>query len=210
MPAPDPRNYLHLPLGDHQPDEINVVVEIPEGSRNKYEYDKTLDIFRLDRALHSSIHYPGDYGFCPRTLALDDDPLDVLVLAIQPTFTGCLVAARPIGLARHGRRAAKRTTRFSPSRWASPTSTKSTTTRRSSRTRCARSRIFSRPINARRQAHASSGLARRGLRAAHHLGGASTVLRDRGIIWNRQPKSRRSQTVGSRWPKRRRSMISKP
>jgi inorganic pyrophosphatase len=98
MPAPDPRNYLHLPLGDHQPDEINVVVEIPEGSRNKYEYDKTYDIFRLDRALHSSIHYPGDYGFCPRTLALDDDPLDVLVLAIQPTFSGCLLVARPIGL----------------------------------------------------------------------------------------------------------------
>jgi inorganic pyrophosphatase len=98
MAAPKPRNYLHLPLGDRQPDEINVVVEIPEGSRNKYEYDKALDIFRLDRALHSSIHYPGDYGFAPQTLALDDDPLDVLVLAIVPTFSGCLVAARPIGL----------------------------------------------------------------------------------------------------------------
>jgi inorganic pyrophosphatase len=96
--APTPRNHLYLPLGDRQPDEINVVVEIPEGSRNKYEYDKTLDIFRLDRVLHSSIHYPGDYGFAPQTLALDGDPLDVLVLAIQPTFTGCLVAARPIGL----------------------------------------------------------------------------------------------------------------
>ncbi|HEV7180007.1 MAG TPA: inorganic diphosphatase, partial [Candidatus Baltobacteraceae bacterium] len=57
-----PRNYLHLPLGERQPDEINVIVEIPEKSRNKYEYDKTLDIFRLDRALHSAIHYPGDYG----------------------------------------------------------------------------------------------------------------------------------------------------
>jgi inorganic pyrophosphatase len=98
MTAPTPRNHLYLPLGARQPDEINVVVEIPEGSRNKYEYDKDLDIFRLDRVLHSSIHYPGDYGFAPRTLALDGDPLDVLVLAIQPTFTGCLVAARPIGL----------------------------------------------------------------------------------------------------------------
>lgn len=98
MTAPAPRNYLHLPLGDRQPDEINVVVEIPEGSRNKYEYDKALDIFRLDRALHSAIHYPGDYGFAPQTLARDGDPLDVLVLAIQPTFTGCLVVARPIGL----------------------------------------------------------------------------------------------------------------
>ena len=98
MSLPDPRNYLLLPLGERQPDEINVVVEIPEGSRNKYEYDKQFDIFRLDRALHSSIHYPGDYGFAPQTLALDGDPLDILVLAIEPTFPGCLVAARPIGL----------------------------------------------------------------------------------------------------------------
>lgn len=92
------KNYLTLPLGDRSPEEINVVVEIPEGSRNKYEYDKTLDIFRLDRALHSAIFYPGDYGFAPQTLALDGDPLDVLVLVIQPTFPGCLVVARPIGL----------------------------------------------------------------------------------------------------------------
>ncbi|MFN2461265.1 MAG: inorganic diphosphatase [Candidatus Velthaea sp.] len=80
------------------PDEINVIVEIASGSRNKYEYDKALDIFRLDRALHSPIFYPGDYGFVPRTLALDDDPLDVLILVSEPTFSGCLVAARPIGL----------------------------------------------------------------------------------------------------------------
>lgn len=98
MNAATPRNYLNLPLGDRQPDEINVVVEIPEKSRNKYEYDKGLDIFRLDRALHSAIHYPGDYGFAPQTLALDGDPLDVLVLVIEPTFPGCLVVARPIGL----------------------------------------------------------------------------------------------------------------
>lgn len=92
------KNYLHLPLGEKAPAEINVVVEIPERSRNKYEYDKALDIFRLDRALHSPIHYPGDYGFVPQTLALDDDPLDVLILVIEPTFPGCLVVARPIGL----------------------------------------------------------------------------------------------------------------
>jgi inorganic pyrophosphatase len=98
MPIPTPKNYLHLPLGDQVPDEINVVVEIPEKSRNKYEYDKGLDIFRLDRALHSPIHYPGDYGFVPQTLALDGDPLDVLILVIEPTFPGCLVVARPIGL----------------------------------------------------------------------------------------------------------------
>ena len=98
MEHPAPRNYLLLPLGDNQPEEINVIVEIPEKSRNKYEYDKALDIFRLDRALHSAIHYPGDYGFAPQTLALDGDPLDVLVLVIEPTFPGCLVSARPIGL----------------------------------------------------------------------------------------------------------------
>lgn len=98
MSLPPPKNYLQLPLGEKAPDEINVVVEIPERSRNKYEYDKSLDIFRLDRALHSPIHYPGDYGFAPQTLALDGDPLDVLILTIEPTFSGCLVVARPIGL----------------------------------------------------------------------------------------------------------------
>ncbi len=92
------QNRLLLPLGERAPDTINVIVEIPGGSRNKYEYDKALDIFRLDRALHSPVFYPGDYGFVPRTLALDDDPLDVLILVAEPTFSGCLVVARPIGL----------------------------------------------------------------------------------------------------------------
>jgi len=87
-----------LPLGDNAPDTIHVIVEIPSGSRNKYEYDKALDIFRLDRALHSPVYYPGDYGFVPRTLALDADPLDVLILVSEPTFSGCLVVARPIGI----------------------------------------------------------------------------------------------------------------
>jgi len=87
-----------LPLGENSPEEINVIVEIASGSRNKYEYNKALDIFELDRALHSPIFYPGDYGFVPRTLALDDDPLDVLILVSEPTFSGCLVKARPIGL----------------------------------------------------------------------------------------------------------------
>jgi len=91
-------NYLHLPIGAVSPEEINVVVEIPEGSRNKYEYDKDLNVFRLDRVLHSPIYYPGDYGFVPQTLAEDGDPLDVLILVVQPTFPGCLVVARPIGM----------------------------------------------------------------------------------------------------------------
>ncbi|MGB8265913.1 MAG: inorganic diphosphatase [Candidatus Velthaea sp.] len=92
------QNRLLLPIGDRMPDEINVIVEIGSGSRNKYEYNKTLDIFQLDRALHSPIFYPGDYGFVPRTLALDGDPLDVLILVSEATFAGCLVVARPIGL----------------------------------------------------------------------------------------------------------------
>ena len=98
MASQDVTNYLHLPVGDAAPEEINVVVEIPQGSRNKYEYDKKLNVFRLDRALHSPIYYPGDYGFVPQTLAEDGDPLDVLILVANPTFSGCLVVARPIGM----------------------------------------------------------------------------------------------------------------
>jgi len=74
------------------------VIEIPTNERNKYELDKELGVFRLDRVLHSAVHYPGDYGFLPRTLGDDGDPLDVLVLMTIPVFTGCLVSTRPIGL----------------------------------------------------------------------------------------------------------------
>lgn len=91
-------NYLQLPIGPRSPDLVNAVIEIPEGSVNKYEYDKKLHVFRLDRRLFSPVHYPGDYGFIPSTLAADGDPLDVLVLASDPTFTGCLVEVRPIGV----------------------------------------------------------------------------------------------------------------
>jgi inorganic pyrophosphatase len=91
-------NYLQLPLGDDAPKVVNAVIEIPAGAVNKYEYDKKLDIFRLDRTLHSPVHYPGDYGFIPRTLSEDGDPLDVLVLVDAATFTGCLMPVRPIGL----------------------------------------------------------------------------------------------------------------
>ena len=91
-------NLLNLPIGDRAPGLVNTVVEIPLGSKNKYEYDKKLNIFRLDRNLHSPVHYPGDYGFIPQTLSQDNDPLDVLVLVDEPTFTGCLVEVRPIGM----------------------------------------------------------------------------------------------------------------
>jgi inorganic pyrophosphatase len=93
-------NYLSLPTGDGAPDEVNAVIEIPRGTTNKYEYDKQLHVFRLDRNLHSPVHYPGDYGFIPSTLSLDGDPLDVLVLVDAPSFPGCLMVVRPIGVLR--------------------------------------------------------------------------------------------------------------
>ncbi|AIE75226.1 Inorganic pyrophosphatase [Synechocystis sp. PCC 6714] len=77
---------------------INVLIEIPAGSKNKYEFDKDLNCFALDRVLYSSVHYPYDYGFIPNTLADDGDPLDGMVIMDQPTFPGCVIAARPIGM----------------------------------------------------------------------------------------------------------------
>lgn len=77
-----------------------MIVEIPKNSRNKYEYDKELGIFRLDRFLYSPMHYPGDYGFIPGTLGEDDDPLDVLTIVEEPSFSGCMVEVRPVGLLR--------------------------------------------------------------------------------------------------------------
>jgi inorganic pyrophosphatase len=81
-----------------KPGLINVLIEIPAGSKNKYEYDKDLQSFALDRVLYSSVQYPYDYGFVPNTLADDGDPLDGMVLIDQPTFPGCVIAARPIGM----------------------------------------------------------------------------------------------------------------
>jgi inorganic pyrophosphatase len=91
-------NYLELPVGDKSPEVINAVIEIPAEGINKYEYDKTLHVFRLDRNLYSPVHYPGDYGFIPSTLSEDGDPLDVLVLVDAPSFVGCVTQVRPIGL----------------------------------------------------------------------------------------------------------------
>jgi inorganic pyrophosphatase len=77
---------------------IEVVIEIPRGSRNKYEFDKQRGVLVLDRVLYSSVHYPTDYGFVTGTLAQDGDALDVLVVVDEPTFPGCHVMARPIGV----------------------------------------------------------------------------------------------------------------
>lgn len=93
-------DYTKLPIGLNAPQRVNAVIEIPKGSVNKYEYDKELHVFRLDRTLFSPVHYPGDYGFIPGTLGDDGDPLDVLVLLESATFPGCLMEVRPIGVLR--------------------------------------------------------------------------------------------------------------
>lgn len=79
---------------------VDVFVEIPRGSRNKYEYDEARNVIKLDRVLYSSVHYPTDYGFIPGTLAEDGDHLDCLIVVEEPTFPGCIVGARVIGALR--------------------------------------------------------------------------------------------------------------
>jgi inorganic pyrophosphatase len=94
-------HYWHdLEPGPHPPEEITAVIEIPFGSRNKYELDKKTGLMKLDRVLYSAVHYPGDYGLIPRTLHEDGDPLDVLVLVKEQTFPGCLIDVRPLGVLR--------------------------------------------------------------------------------------------------------------
>jgi len=77
---------------------VTVIIEIPKGSRNKYEYDKEKKALKFDRMLFSAVHYPSDYGFIQDTLAQDGDPLDALVLVWEPTFPGCIIEAKPVGL----------------------------------------------------------------------------------------------------------------
>jgi len=85
-----PRNRMVVP----------VMIEIPKGSRNKYEYDEALGRIRFDRLLYSPVHYPSDYGFILESLGGDGDPLDALVLLWEPTFPGCIIEAAPIGVFR--------------------------------------------------------------------------------------------------------------
>lgn len=77
---------------------FNVVIEIPKGSRVKYELDKPTGLLRVDRILYSSVHYPANYGFLPRSFCGDGDPLDVLVLGNEPVVPGCIMSARAIGV----------------------------------------------------------------------------------------------------------------
>ena len=92
--------WRDLPPGRQPLEEITAVIEIPSGSRNKYELDKATGLMKLDRVLYSAVHYPGDYGFIPRTLHEDGDPLDVLVLVKEQTFSGCMIDVRPLGVLR--------------------------------------------------------------------------------------------------------------
>jgi inorganic pyrophosphatase len=79
-------------------DPLHCFVEIPKGSRNKYEFDETIGAIKLDRFLFSSMVYPTDYGFIPHTLGLDGDALDAMVCVSEPTFPGCMIPVKPIAL----------------------------------------------------------------------------------------------------------------
>jgi inorganic pyrophosphatase len=85
-------------IGDDAPDELYVVIEVSKGSKVKYEIDKETGLLKVDRILYSSVVYPENYGFIPRTLADDDDPLDVLVLMQEPVLPLSILKVRPIGL----------------------------------------------------------------------------------------------------------------
>lgn len=87
-------------IGEQAPNIFNAVIEIPKGSKNKYELDKKTGMIKVDRVLFSSIHYPANYGFIPQTYCDDKDPLDVLVLGQEPVYPLVLLQAKPIGLMR--------------------------------------------------------------------------------------------------------------
>ena len=89
-----------IETGPKVPSVINVIVEIPKGSQNKYEYDKKRGIIKLDRVLFSPFFYPGEYGIIPQTFAEDGDPMDALVLVTNHTYPGVLIESRPIGMLR--------------------------------------------------------------------------------------------------------------
>jgi inorganic pyrophosphatase len=90
--------WENIPVGEKAPEVINVIIEIPKGSHNKYEFDEKFGIFKLDRVLYASYRYPLDYGFIPGTRSEDGDHLDALVMGGDPLFCGCLTEVRPIGL----------------------------------------------------------------------------------------------------------------
>jgi inorganic pyrophosphatase len=96
-PNPNPKLY-DLDPGDQSPRVVRMIVEIPKGSSNKYEYDPDLRLFCVDRPLYVPLNYPGEYGFIPGTLSEDGDPLDILCLVSEPSYPGIVLTARPLGL----------------------------------------------------------------------------------------------------------------
>lgn len=92
------RDYMMIPPGTGEPSVANMIVEIPKGRRTKFEVCKQTGLIKMDRYLYSSTMYPGDYGFVPQTLAEDGDPSDILVMVNEPTFSGCLIEARVVGI----------------------------------------------------------------------------------------------------------------
>ncbi|MGI8916398.1 MAG: inorganic diphosphatase [Chloroflexota bacterium] len=93
-----PTDLITLPIGEHAPEIVHAVIEIPLGSRNKYEYRPDLGVIMRDRVLSAAVRYPTDYGFIPSTMTDDGDPLDILVAAYDPAFPGCVLLARPLGV----------------------------------------------------------------------------------------------------------------
>lgn len=91
-------SFSKVKIGKNLPEKINVVIEIPRGSHHKYEYDEEMHEIKLDRVLHSSVFFPTDYGFIPETRGDDGDHLDVLVIISEPSFPGCVMEVRPIGV----------------------------------------------------------------------------------------------------------------
>ncbi|MBI2263620.1 MAG: inorganic diphosphatase [Armatimonadetes bacterium] len=87
-----------VPAGDEAPEIFRAIIEIPKGSKNKYEMDKMTGLLKVDRVLFSSVHYPANYGFIPQSYCEDRDPLDVLVLGQEPVHPLCIVMAKAIGL----------------------------------------------------------------------------------------------------------------
>ncbi|MGI8587500.1 MAG: inorganic diphosphatase [Chloroflexia bacterium] len=92
--------FAQIPIGANAPAAVNAVIEIPRGTNFKYEYDEQLEVIKLDRVLSSPLFYPVDYGFIPETRSEDGDHLDVLVVVTGPSFPGCLMEVRPLGLLR--------------------------------------------------------------------------------------------------------------
>ena len=87
-----------VPVGEDAPEVVTVVVEVPVGSRNRYEYQPEFGLISRDRVLPGGVRYPTDYGFIPSTVTDDGEPLDVMVAAYDPVFPGCVLRARPVGV----------------------------------------------------------------------------------------------------------------